>query len=220
MIKQIVFDIGGVLAFDVWEHLLLDPNTGIAAMYDLDFDLVENFAPKLWKEFEHRPATESEPPEFLERLYWERFCEHCQFNQSIDELIRMTEPFIRPVEGMVQILDKIQRKNIPMAICSNNNEFWIRKQFDKVGLHKYFSPETVVSSCRIGASKKSLHHEMFKAVTEIFVSTSEKTVFIEDRFENIKRAMEYGWTGVLFPQASPLGAGYLEKILQRMGLRL
>ena len=29
MIKAIIFDIGGVIAYDVWEHLLLDQEIGM-----------------------------------------------------------------------------------------------------------------------------------------------------------------------------------------------
>jgi len=44
MIKAVIFDIGGVLSYDVWENVLLDPCTGIAVEYNLDRERVFKLA--------------------------------------------------------------------------------------------------------------------------------------------------------------------------------
>ncbi|MBN1542950.1 HAD hydrolase-like protein [candidate division KSB1 bacterium] len=216
-IDALVFDIGGVLVKDVWEHLLLDPVTGVAAICGLDFDEVAAFAPVLWHEFEIRPCSDAEPAEVLERLYWERFCSRFPVSLSIDDLIALTDDFISPVNGMTALLEKAASRNIPMAICSNNNEFWLRKQVDKAGLAPFFPSERIISSSCVGAIKNSPGFEMFRAVTAALQTSGSGTVFIDDRFENIIRCQAYGWTGILFPQADPHGAAYLESLLRRMG---
>jgi hypothetical protein len=35
-VRAVIFDIGGVLAHDVWEPLFLDPETGLASRYGID----------------------------------------------------------------------------------------------------------------------------------------------------------------------------------------
>ena len=52
MIKGIIFDVGGVLAHDVWEHLLLDKPKGLAARFDLQYDAVEKVGKALWTAFD------------------------------------------------------------------------------------------------------------------------------------------------------------------------
>ena len=57
MIEAIIFDVGGVLAYDVWEHLLLDKGdprnpgnpAGIAGLYGLREKDAERVGRKLWK---------------------------------------------------------------------------------------------------------------------------------------------------------------------------
>ena len=218
MINNIVFDIGGVLAFDVWEHLLLDPEEGAAARFGLDSGEVERYGPELWKVFEHRPLENGETADMLEIGYWKHFIRKFNLTEPLETFIDMTDRFIRPVEGMTELLRKLKTSGINLAICSNNNEFWMRKQMNKVGLHSYFEPEKVICSSRVGASKISPDFEMFKAVADVLGADSTSVVFIEDRFENIERAMEYGWAGILFPQASPYGASYLESLFSRMGV--
>ena len=36
MIDAVVFDLGDVLARDVWEHMFLDPDRGLAVRFGLD----------------------------------------------------------------------------------------------------------------------------------------------------------------------------------------
>lgn len=216
-IGAVVFDIGGVLVRDVWEHLLLDPEKSVAAVCGLDMKEVADFAPALWRAFELRPCSETDTPEALERQYWERFRSRFPVSLSIDELIAMTDDFICPVAGMTALLESVAERGIPMAICSNNNEFWIRKQMQKAGLHRFFPEERVISSSRVGAVKDSPGFEMFRAVTGALGRLDGGTVFIDDRFENIVRCRAYGWTGIFFPQANSGGAGYLESLFERMG---
>ncbi len=58
MIKAVVFDIGGVLAFDIWEHAFLDPEKGLAGVLSLPPDEVKQVGLKMWENFAYRSAKD------------------------------------------------------------------------------------------------------------------------------------------------------------------
>jgi len=218
MFHTIVFDIGGVLAFDVWEHMLLDDHHGIAHRWNLDTAEVFEFGRQLWEEFAYTSADENNSRESLEKDYWNRFIQRFDLSQSADAFIEMTDRFIRPVEGMTPLLEKLQHEGLNLVICSNNNEFWLKRQLEKLGLHRFFESSKVISSSRIGFPKISTNFEMFKSVMDVTNESRSSYLFIDDRFENIQRAVEFGWTAILFPQESPEGAMYLETLFEAMGI--
>jgi FMN phosphatase YigB (HAD superfamily) len=220
-IKTIVFDIGGVLAHDVWEHLFLDAN-GIAEKYDLPKGEIEEIGSRIWHEFAYQPETPEQNWEALEKAYWARFIAEVQKNHPFDVspevLIQMTDAFVNPVEGMPTLLEKLQEKGIELGICSDNNEFWFRWQMDKLELHRFFSPSKAILSCRVGAGKSSPRYEMFHAVSDAIDSSNAECLFVDNRLDNIYRSLQCGITGIHFPTSSPLGAEYVEALLEKMGV--
>jgi putative hydrolase of the HAD superfamily len=131
---------------------------------------------------------------------------------SVDDFIQMSDRFIRPVEGMTSLLARLQAKGIELAICSNNSEFWYRRQMEKVGLNRFFSPSKVILSCRVGVSKSSPGFELFHAVTDALSVASADCIFVDDRDSNVSRARECGMVGICFT-----GAENLETSLKQNG---
>jgi len=210
VIAAVIFDIGGVLARDVWEHLLLDEPGGIASKYSLDKNQVERVGKLLWGAFAYRPETQYNDWRTLERQYWRQFIEFFwgkqpPSNVSIDNFIRMTDDFINLVDTeMIPLLEKLQSKGIDLAICSNNNEFWFRRQMDKLSLHRFFSPSKIILSCRIGVSKSSSRFEMFHAVVDALGVAKSQCAFVDDREGNVEQAKRCGIVGVHFTNAQQL----------------
>src|SRR2546429_2844412 len=104
MVKAVIFDIGGVLARDVWEHLLLDEDNGVAAEYSLDRDEVERVGRLLWEAFAYLPETLQANHQVRERQYWELFIEYFAKRLpkvSPDTFISMTDVFIQPIPDML-----------------------------------------------------------------------------------------------------------------------
>ena len=209
MITAAIFDIGGVLAHDVWEHMLLDKPDGIASRYGLDRcgpdgNLVERVGALLWEAFAYRPATQHNDWQALEIQYWRQFIGFIWGRQppsdvSVDNFIQMTDDFINLVDaGMICLLERLQSRGIDLAICSNNNEFWFRRQMDKLSLHRFFSPSKVILSCRIGVSKSSPRFEMFHAVVDALRVAKSQCVFVDDRKDNVDRAKQFGIAAVRF----------------------
>lgn len=202
--KAVIFDIGGVLVEDVWEHLLLDDD-GVGSRFpQLDLSELQRIGKVLWDAFAYVPEGPNTWQE-LEERYWKIFIQY--FKESLPEdvrpadFIQMTDSFIRPIKGIKQILEQLQSQGIKLAICSNNNEFWFRRQMDKLGLYGFIHPNRVILSCRIGASKSNPNFEMFHTVTYALGIPKAHSVFVDDRKSNIERAKQCGMIGILFSNA-------------------
>jgi len=216
MIKALIFDIGGVLSYDVWEHLLLDADNGIASLCNLDLDEVQRVGRELWDIFAHRTVNDKHDWKELERSYWNIFIDRFRLPMSPDQCIELTDKFIRPVEGMNQVLSNLQSREIKLAICSNNTEFWFERQMDKLGLYSFFDPDNIILSSRIGVSKSSPRSEMFHAVVNALRVDKDCCVLVDDREEIVQQAVEFGITGIIFPSQARHGARYLKALLEKM----
>jgi len=219
MIKAIVFDIGGVLAQDVWEHLYLDPAQGIIARYpELDAAALEATGNRLWERYAYTPAPKELDWRILEREYWIAFIQEMQAvlptSLSPDEFIDLTDDFVQPIEGMPDLMSRLAGQGLALAICSNNNEFWYARQAERLNLEALIPHENVILSSRVGASKSSPNFEMFKAVSESLRCKDPECLFIDDRPGNVDRAKQFGMQSVLFD-----GTSLLVKTLHNLGIR-
>lgn len=206
MIEGLIFDVGGVLAPDVWENVLpaRDKEGGIAAKFNLDKDYVHRVGKLLWEAFAYRPEGPHTTWRELEQQYWNLFIKFFwekspPNNVSTEEFIKMTVAIIKPIhQEMERFLKDLQSNGIRLGICSNNNEFWFRRQMDILNLHQYFNPSSVVLSCRIGVSKSSKRYEMFHAAVRAIGLPPSKCVYVDDRDSNVGRANECGMHGIKF----------------------
>jgi len=215
VIEGVIFDIGGVLAKDVWEHLLPchTKNGGIRDKFGLNKEEVHKVGKLLWGAFAHIPEGPKATWRELERRYWDLFINFFWPNSpppsaTIDTFIDMTSDYIVPVDaGMPDLLKYLRARGINLGICSNNNEFWFRRQFSDLGLYQFFSPSRIALSCRVGASKSSKNFEMFHAVIDAMNVHPSKCVFVDDRQENIDRAEAFGLKGVRYESLPQLREG-------------
>jgi HAD superfamily hydrolase (TIGR01509 family) len=224
-LKAVIFDIGGILAYDVWEHLYLDDATGLASRFNLPKDKAEKVGKKLWKEFANTTMEDAETPETLEQRYWQRFIEECGDALpaiTTEELVALSEPFIRDVNNteMIPLLERLKDLGLVFAICSNNNEFWFKRQMQKLGLVNFFPTETTVLSCRTGVSKDDPSGRMFMEVLEKLRMPSEETFYFEDRQPNVERAQSYGINAILVPSESIQGVSVIKNALEGYGISL
>ncbi len=214
----VIFDIGGVLAYDVWEHMFLDKPNGLSSDLNLPEDEVKKFGSELWEKFAYTPAKTTAEVEKLEYEYWKQFIKHFNLTHSVEFFIKKTNKFIKRVKGILPLLRKLKRRGIELAICSNNNEFFFRRQMENLGLEAFFAADKIALSCRLGVSKSSPNFEMFKAVLNSVNTPKDKCLFIDDRESNVNEAVEFGLPAILFPSESKLGAKYLEILFKEMGL--
>jgi HAD superfamily hydrolase (TIGR01509 family) len=218
LVKAVIFDVGGVLAYDVWETFLVGSEVGVASTLGLDAHEARKVGQELWHQFAYSPTQSEDGWRKLEKEYWDLFIERFHLSQSADYFVSLTDRFIRPVEGMTLLLESLRANGIKLAICSDNTEFWFRRQMDTLGLEKFFKPDYTIVSCRIGASKSSPGFEMFEAVVAALNIDKKDCVLIDDRSEAILQGVEFGLAGIIFPSHSPHGGRYLRALLAKMGL--
>ena len=215
MIKAVVFDMGGVLVSDVWENLFFNKKNGMAAMYNMNTDIVQKAGAELWEKYAH--ITDVDWKE-LEAKYWAEFMVKTGMNIPMQEIVTLTNGASEPMIGAQQFLEKLSNTKINMGICSNNTEFFFNRQAQKIDLYKYFLAKNISLSCRIGKSKLSPHFEMFKFITKTLGVQKEECLFIDDRVEMVSHSLKYGFISILYPSHSGHNDGYLEKLFQKLGI--
>jgi HAD superfamily hydrolase (TIGR01509 family) len=120
---------------------------------------------------------------------------------------------------MNDLLGELKSKGIALLICSNNNEFWFRRQAEKCGFYRFFDSDKIILSNRVGASKWSANFEMFHAVVKAAGVSKEHCLLVDDRAENMERASQFGMQSILFPQnANGYGAQYVRNLLKEMNV--
>ena len=193
-IGAVILDVGGVLAHDIWEPMFDD----LAVRYRLDRQRIHQAGKLLWETFAYVPQTPANTWRDMERRYWQLFLSICEVPLGVDALIRRTDRYVVPVEGMRPILEALRARGTPLVICSNNNEIWWPRQAKKLQLRRFFDDEKLVLSSRIGAPKASPRLEMFRAAVAAAGVPAARCFFVDDRRENIVRAKRFGIDAVRF----------------------
>ena len=136
------------------------------------------------------------------------------------DLKARTDLFIKAVNqlAMESLLSELQTKNLRLVICSDNTEFWFRRQFEKLGLQRFFAEQDCFLSSRVGVSKHSPGFEMLRAITQALGIEKSFCLFIDDRRRNVEVALTYGFVPILFPSHSPLGVDYLRALFSKLGI--
>lgn len=218
-IQAVIFDVGGVLLYDVWEHLFLDEDQGLVALYGLPREKLEAVGNELWEEFAYVSASAEQTWQKIEKEYWANFIEKFEgeflFRQApnIQQLIELSKKFIKPVNetDTLSLLGKLEEKKVMLAICSDNNEFWFARQMESSGFDRFFLPKNIILSCKIGVSKLHPSGKMFKEVLNALDLSGSDTFFADDRQKNIDKAKEFGIHSTLFASESHNGMKVLEQ---------
>jgi len=192
--RAVILDVGGVLAHDIWEPMFDD----LAARHGLDPGKLRKAGRLLWETFAYVPETPANTWRDMEHRYWELFLLISRLPVTVASLIRLTDRYVIPVEGMRPILEKLRARGTPLVICSNNNEIWWPRQAKKLQLKRFFEEERLVLSSRVGAPKASPRLEMFRAAVAAAGVPAASCFFVDDRRENIARARSFGIDAMLF----------------------
>lgn len=111
-------------------------------------------------------------------------------NQTIQQEIPYFQSLdkIDPMPGLVNLLEKLQKSGIPMAVASSSDKAIIDIILEKSGLRKYFSH--AVSSGDIGKSKPE--PDVFLHAAKLLGAAPENCLVFEDSRNGIKAAKAAG----------------------------
>ncbi len=199
MVKNVVFDIGGVLAdFKIKEFLAAKGFDGLMIKRILKASVLSPY----WEQFERGELTEEET---LQRF--------ASIDPEIEEDLRTA---FTSIEGMLTIRDyaiplvrELKAQGLNVYYLSN----YSKKAYDECGSSLAFMPymDGGLVSFRIGKTKPD--PEMYRMFLAEFGLAAEECVFVDDTPENVRAAEALGFQGIVFVSPEDL-----ESKLRDMGV--
>jgi len=192
--QAVVLDVGGVLSHDMWEPMYDE----LAQRYGLEREEMQQTGRLLWETFAYVPETPANTGRDMERRYWRLFLRMQKVPLTVEALIELTDRYVIPMPGMRPILEQLRARGARLLICSNNNEIWWPRLVRALELERFFAPQDIILSSRVGAPKESPGAEMFRAVVAAAALPASACFYVDDRPPILERALAFGLDAVLF----------------------
>jgi putative hydrolase of the HAD superfamily len=196
----ILFDVGGVLLTNGWDR---GERAAASAKFGLDAQELEARNAKVYAAWER---DEIKRDEYLDAavFYEPRSFSRDEFFNFILAQSKLLE------DGALGILAELSAANQYLIGALNNearetNDF----RFAKFGLRRYF--KAAFSSCYVGLRKPD--PAIYRRALDILGSAPDRTLFIDDRQENVDGAAGAGMKAIRFA-----GAGALRGELGKLGV--
>ena len=196
MIKNIVFDLGGVLLTedDNWVH-----TNEVKNLLKVTDEQLSNGWESAWPDARDGKTNEDQ--------FFETFLTH-SIGHSNEELINSLKNTYR-IEidkyTAFPILEKLEGKYKLFALTNVTN-FWLDLKVKKYELDKKL--DLIISSCGEGIAKP--HKEIFLALMNKAKIDPEETLFIDNMQKNIPPALELGFEVCLYTDLESLKAKFKE----------
>ena len=94
------------------------------------------------------------------------------------------KPYIKPAEGLVELLERAYRKNIPCAVASNGPFENIDFVLDETGIRKYFN--VIVNATMVKEGKPA--PDIYLKAAELLGHSTDECIVFEDSPTGIKAA--------------------------------
>ena len=176
-----------------------------AVIFDLDGTLLDNnsFHRKTWEAYLKKKGKLISEEEFnahlngrtnkdaVEYIYGRKMSEEesTKYTLEKEELYReIYKPFIKPVSGLINFLEILFQKNIPMAIATSGIQPNIDFMFENIPIRKYF--KVVVNSSHITHGKP--HPEIYLKVASLLGIPTKNCLVFEDAVVGINSAKAAG----------------------------
>ncbi len=201
-IRTILWDVGGVLLTNGWDHC---ERADLFREFQIDRDDFESRHEEVNDAWEKGEITVDE---YLDQTL---FYEPRSFTREefIARMQDMSQWIPHTAIGLVRRL--AVDDDLKLAILSNESRELMEYRIHKFGLDQDFS--TYLVSAYVGLRKPD--PRIFQLALDVTQSTPEETIFVDDRRENAAAASALGIHGVHYE-----GPQRLEEELKRLGLKL
>jgi putative hydrolase of the HAD superfamily len=187
----ILFDVGGVLLTNGWDH---DERAAASKRFGMDLPAFEARHALAYPVWERGAST------ITEYLNATVFYEPRSFSQDEFSSFMKSQSKVLS-DGGLGILGEIAASDCYLVGALNNearetNEY----RFTTFALRRYF--KVALSSCYLGLRKPDV--AIFRRALDILGSPAERVLFIDDRAENAAASASAGMTAIVFKGASDL----------------
>jgi putative hydrolase of the HAD superfamily len=184
MIKNVVFDMGGVLVrFDA--HLFMQ-RAGIPLEYE---DLVQREAIRSieWARIDRGSMTDDEAVESICRRL------PPELHDATRKLVTMDDRPIIPIAGMAELIGEVKAAGCGVYLLSNTGlhqrNFWPR-----IPGHEYFDGGLISAEWKLIKPQP----EFYRALLETYHLSPEECLFVDDKAPNVEAACCCGLQGFVF----------------------
>lgn len=188
MIKAIIFDVGGVLVYDIIPAVFDD----IAHTLKIDNVAVK----KAWNEI--MPALSVN--QITEEEYWKRFIKATKTTQLLpkESLLQRNYKAIRN-EAVYKLVKQLKEKGYKLAVLSNTIDLHTTIN-RRLGIYDDFPVQILSNEVKLIKPGK----EIFLLTSKKLQTKPEETIFIDDNLENVEVANALGFHGIHFTSAEAL----------------
>jgi putative hydrolase of the HAD superfamily len=190
-IDLVLFDIGGVLGSNGWDR---EQRAAAVERFGID---AEDFQ---YRHEETVGALEAGQISLDEYLDVTVFCDDRSFSRAEFKDFMFAQSI--PWPESIEVARAVAESGVRMATLNNESEELNHHRIRRVGLGAIFP--TFFSSCWLGVRKPT--HRIYERVFGMTQAAPERTVFVDDRMQNLNPAAALGVKTVLFESAEKLRA--------------
>jgi len=195
---------------------ILDKFKTKAVIFDLDGTLIDNnsYHRQTWEKYLEKIGKQISEEEFNAHMNGRTNADAVKYifgkETSEEEATKYTlekealyreiyQPFIKPVPGLIDFLETLKSKNIPMAIATSGIQPNIDFMFENIPIEKYFT--AVVNSSHIKKGKPD--PEIYLKVASLLNVPPKKCLVFEDAVVGIKSAKAAGMKVIAVATTQP-----------------
>jgi len=190
-IDLVLFDIGGVLGSNGWDR---EQRAAAVERFGID---AEDFQ---YRHEETVGALEAGQISLDEYLDVTVFCSDRAFSREEFKAFMFAQSI--PWPESIDVARDVARSGVRMATLNNESEALNRHRIERFGLGSIFP--TFFSSCWLGVRKPT--HRIYERVFGMTMAAPERTVFVDDRLQNLNPAAALGVKTILFESSGQLRA--------------
>ena len=187
MLKNIVFDLGGVVVHHNEEGF----KQHLGDFFSFVFGATMAGVPQFWLDFDNGLLTLEETAVEVAKF---RNCEVDTAKKNIERAVELQEEVL----PTIALINELKERGYKLYVLSNMSKEYIA-YLRKLPVFELFDGQIV--SCEVGCGKP--HREIYDILLSRYELNPSETIFIDDRIDNVEVAVEMGITPFHFDRKNP-----------------